>query len=105
MVAPGCAWVRTTPASRSTGWHPALEVLDILVQRRRDNVAAMKFFRKLLRGLLDAPRVIISDTLKSYDAAKREILPVVEHLCSAIIASQHHTRVGAETTRTELGAE
>jgi putative transposase len=54
-------------------------VLDILVQRRRDKKAAKKFFRKLLKGLTYVPRVIITDQLKSYGAAKREILPSVEH--------------------------
>jgi len=54
-------------------------VLDILVQRRRDKKAAKKFFRKLLKGLLYVPRVIVTDKLKSYGAAKREILPGVEH--------------------------
>ena len=54
-------------------------VLDILVQRRRDKHAAKKFFRKLLKGLRYVPRVIITDKLKSYGAAKRETLPSVEH--------------------------
>jgi putative transposase len=54
-------------------------VLDILVQRRRDKRAAKKFFRKLLTGLMYVPRVIITDKLKSYGAAKREILPGIEH--------------------------
>ena len=50
----------------------------ILVQRRNKR-AAKKFFRKLLKGLTYVPRVIITDKLKSYGAAKREILPGVEH--------------------------
>jgi putative transposase len=54
-------------------------VLDILVQRRRDKKAAKKFFRKLLKGCQYAPRVIITDKLKSYGAAKRELLPGVAH--------------------------
>jgi putative transposase len=54
-------------------------VLDILVQWRRDKKAAKKFFRKLLKGLAYVPRVLITDQLKSYGAAKREILPGVEH--------------------------
>jgi putative transposase len=54
-------------------------ILDILVQRRRDKHAAKKFFRKLLKGLVYVPRVIITDKLASYGAAKREILPGVEH--------------------------
>jgi putative transposase len=54
-------------------------VLDILVQSRRNTKAAKKFFRKLLKGLTYVPRVIITDKLKSYGAATREILPGVEH--------------------------
>jgi putative transposase len=54
-------------------------VLDILMQRRRDKRATKKFFRKLRKGLQDVPRVIITDKLKSYVAAKRESLAEVEH--------------------------
>jgi hypothetical protein len=54
-------------------------ILDILVQRRRDKHAAKKFFRKLLKGLTCVPRMIITDELKSYGTAKREMLPSVEH--------------------------
>ncbi len=54
-------------------------VLDILVQSRRNKQAAKRFFRKLLKGLQYVPHVIIPDTLKRYAAAKREILPGVEH--------------------------
>lgn len=53
-------------------------LLDILVQRRRDKQAAKKFFRKLLKGLTYVPRVIVTDKLKSYGAAKGESLPRVE---------------------------
>ena len=41
--------------------------------------AARRFFRKLLKGLQYIPQVIITDKLRSYGAAKREILPGVEH--------------------------
>jgi putative transposase len=54
-------------------------VLDILVQRRRDTRAAAKFLRKLLKGLAYVPRVLITDKLPSYGAAKRDVLPSVEH--------------------------
>src|SRR5246127_699424 len=54
-------------------------VLDILVQSRRNKKAAKRFFRKLLKELHYIPRVIITDKLRSYSAAKREILPGVEH--------------------------
>ena len=55
------------------------QVPDILVQRRRGRKAVKKFFRKLLKGLTYVPRVIITDKLASYGAAKREILPSVAH--------------------------
>jgi putative transposase len=54
-------------------------ILDILVQRRRNKNAAKKFFRKLLKRLTYMPCVIITDQLKSYGAAKQDILPSVEH--------------------------
>ncbi|WP_407919996.1 IS6 family transposase [Gloeobacter violaceus] len=54
-------------------------VLDILVQSRRNKAAAKKFFRKLLKGLRYVPRVLVTDKLASYGAAKKEILKSVEH--------------------------
>ncbi len=54
-------------------------VLEILVQSRRNQAAAKKFFRKLLKGLAYVPRVLITDKLASYGAAKRVVLPSVEH--------------------------
>ena len=53
--------------------------LDILVQSRRNTKAAKRFFRKLLKGLHYVPRVLITDKLKSYAAAKRTVMPGVEH--------------------------
>jgi putative transposase len=54
-------------------------ILDILVQSRRHKKAAKKFFKKLRKGLCYVPRVLITDKLKSYAAAKREVMPGVEH--------------------------
>ncbi len=54
-------------------------VLDILVQSRRNKAAAKKFFRKLLKGCQYVPRVLITDKLGSYEAAKQEVMPRVEH--------------------------
>ncbi len=53
--------------------------LDILIQSRRNKKAAKRFFKQLLKGLQFVPRVLITDKLKSYAAAKTEILPGVEH--------------------------
>ncbi len=54
-------------------------VRDTLVQPRRDKRAAVRFLRKLLKGLAYVPRVAITDKLASDGAALREILPSVEH--------------------------
>src|SRR4051794_5992851 len=54
-------------------------VLDVLVQSRRSAKAAKRFLKKLLKGSQYLPRVIVTDKLKSYGAAKREIRPGVEH--------------------------
>ena len=54
-------------------------VLDILVQSRRDAHAAKRLLRKLLKRQCRAPRVMITDKLRSYAAAKREVMPSVEH--------------------------
>jgi putative transposase len=54
-------------------------VLDILVQSRRNKQAAKRFFRKLLKGCQYVPRVLITDKLASYGAAKKELLRSVTH--------------------------
>ena len=54
-------------------------VLDILVQSRRNAVAAKKFFRRLLKGLRYVPRVLVTDKLASYGAARRVVMPSVAH--------------------------
>jgi putative transposase len=55
------------------------EVLDVLVQSRRSKQAPKKFFRKLLKTLQYVPRVMITDKLRSYAAAKTEVIPCVDH--------------------------
>jgi putative transposase len=54
-------------------------VLDVLVQSRRDKQAAKRLLRKLLKKQMRLPRVMITDKLTSYGAAKRAIMPGVEH--------------------------
>jgi hypothetical protein len=56
---------------------PSLE--DVLVQRQRDKRAAKRLLRKLLKKQLRPRRVMITDKLANYSAAKREIMPSVEH--------------------------
>ncbi len=54
-------------------------VLDILVQSRRDTRAAERLLRKLLKKQTRPLRVMITDKLASYGAAKRAVMPSVEH--------------------------
>ncbi len=54
-------------------------VLDVLVQSRRDKRAAKRLLRKLLKRQCRAPRVLVTDKLPSYGAAKREVRSGVEH--------------------------
>jgi len=54
-------------------------VLDVLLQRHRDTNAAKRFFRKLLKKQGFVPRVIVTAQLKSYAAAKKQVMKNVEH--------------------------
>ena len=49
------------------------EVLDLLVQPRRDKAAAVKLMRKLLKKQGYAPTVLVTDKLRSYGAARKAI--------------------------------
>ncbi|MCX4869706.1 IS6 family transposase [Streptomyces sp. NBC_00825] len=54
-------------------------VLGTLVQARRDKAAARHFFRRLLKTTGAVPKVIVTDKLRAYGAAHREVMPSVEH--------------------------
>jgi len=53
--------------------------IDILVQKRRDKRAANRFFCKLLQGQGCSPRRIVTDKLRIYGAARKEVMPSVLH--------------------------
>ena len=55
------------------------DVIDILVQSRRDRRAAKRFFRKLLKGQGSPPWRLVTDKLRSYGAAHRTVMPSVVH--------------------------
>ena len=55
------------------------DVLDILVQSRRNRRAAARFFRQLLKSQGCVPRRLITDKLRSYQAARRTMMPSVVH--------------------------
>ncbi len=54
-------------------------VLDILVQARRDAAAARRLLRKLPETTRAVPRVVVTDRLRSYGEARREVMPSAEH--------------------------
>ena len=55
------------------------DVLDILVQSRRDRRAAARFFRKVLKGHGRSPRCLVTDKLRRDSAAPRTVMPSVVH--------------------------
>lgn len=55
------------------------DVLDILVQRYRNAHAAIRFFRKVLKGQARAPIELVTDQLKSSGTARRHVMPSVAH--------------------------
>jgi putative transposase len=55
------------------------DVIDILVQPRRDRHAARRFLRKLLKGQGAPPIRLVTDRLGSYRVAHRTIMPSVPH--------------------------
>ena len=87
LPCPGDKWhldevVITIAGTRHRLWRAVDQhgrVLDVLVQSRRDKRAAKRLLRKLLKKQGRAPRVMVTDKLRSYGAAKREIMPGVEH--------------------------
>ena len=55
------------------------EVVDVFLQARRDGAAAKRFFKRLLRSNGGEPRKIVTDKLRSYGVAHRELIPEAIH--------------------------
>jgi len=73
------------------------DVIDILVQRRRNARAARRFFRKLLKGQGSEPRWLVTDKLGSYRAAHRSMMPSVEHVTARY--ANNRSEVSHQPTR------
>jgi putative transposase len=73
------------------------DAIDILVQRRRNQRAAERFFRHLLKSQGREPRWVVTDKLRSYDAAHRTIMPTVHHLNH--LYANNRAEVAHEPTR------
>jgi putative transposase len=56
------------------------EVVDVYLQAKRDGAAAKRFFRRLLRSHGGEPRKVVTDKLRSYPVAHREVIPEVIHV-------------------------
>ena len=73
------------------------DTIDILVQRRRNKKAAVRFFRRLIKGQGGEPRWLFTDKLKSYGAAHREVMPTVEHI--NMVYANNRVEVSYQPTR------
>ncbi len=73
------------------------DTLDILVQQRWNKKAAVRFFRRLLKGQEGEPRWLYTDKLRSYDAAHRAVMPTVNHINTAY--ANNRVEVSHQPTR------
>ena len=87
------------------GQRKAREQRD-LVQSKRDAKAAKRFLRKLLKKQCRTPRVLVSDKLRSYGAAHRQIMRSVEHRCSKYLnnRAEHSHRPTRQRERALKGS-
>ena len=74
------------------------DIIDVVLQRRRNGRAAKRFFRKLLKGQRRSPNRLVTDKLGSYRVAHREEMPGVPHdttqyANNRIEASHRRTRI------------
>ena len=56
------------------------EVVDVFLQAKRDGAAAKRFFKRLIRSHGGEPRKIVTDKLRSYGVAHRELIPETIHV-------------------------
>jgi putative transposase len=80
------------------------EVVDVFLQKRRDGASAKRFFKRLLKNHKDEPRKIVTDKLRSYGVAHRELIPDTIHDTSQYAnnraeLSHQPTRVRERVTR------
>ena len=75
------------------------DVLDILMQKRKDKRAAVRFFKKLMKGQSRSAREIVTDKLPSYEAARKMVMSTSMH-CDERYAN-NRAEVSHEHTRTQ----
>ena len=74
------------------------DLLDILVQSRRNRRAAIRFFRKVLKGQGRLPNRLITDKLRSYSAAHRTVMPSVPTQHAAVREQSSRGLASADAT-------
>jgi putative transposase len=92
--------ITTVQGQRRSLWRAVDQddnVIEILLQKRKNMQAAKRFFRKMLKDQCQSPRRMITDKLKSYGAARKEVMPSVVHCQerranNRAEASHQHTR-------------
>ena len=72
----GGPWIRRACPTKCFGYG---EVVDVYLQAKRDGAAARRFFRRLLCSHGSEPRKIVTDKLRSYGVAHREVIPGTIH--------------------------
>lgn len=77
--------------------HQDGEVVDVFLQARRDGAAAKRFFKRLLRKNRGEPRKIVTDKLRSYGVAHRELIPDTLHDTSQY--ANNRTELSHQSTR------
>ncbi|EAQ96119.1 IS6 family transposase [Congregibacter litoralis] len=73
------------------------EVVDVYLQTKRDGAAAKRFFKRLLRSHGGEPRKIVTDKLRSYGVAHRELIPETVHITEQY--ENNRAEQSHETTR------
>ena len=73
------------------------EVVDVFLQKRRDSAAAKRFFMRLLVKHRNEPRKIVTDKLRSYGVAHRELIPDTIHDTSRY--ANNRAELSHQTTR------
>ena len=73
------------------------EVVDVYLQSKRDGAAAKRFFDRLLRSHVSEPRKVVTDKLRSYGVAHRELIPNSIH--STIQYENNRAEQSHESTR------
>ncbi len=75
------------------------EVVDVFLQARRDGATAKRFFKRLLRSNGGEPRKIVTDKLRSYGVAHRELIPEAIH--STELYENNRVEQSHEATRAQ----